>query len=164
MSPLAPGLGQPEFENFARAAVRRSPEPGDFVAGEGSGSQAAPAGFSLAVPGSLVPGKETFCVDYFLNYEERLGSSFKQHSQALKCRRRVAEDRKEPFESNAKWFDNAEPTMVIVREHSKGASSIVNRDEQVPWRRQEMVATLRGGDIMEVALGPRSSGAPTRPP
>ena len=39
VSPRAPGLGMPEFDNFVRAALRNSPEPGDIVPGEGSGSR-----------------------------------------------------------------------------------------------------------------------------
>ncbi len=143
----APGLGQPEFDNFVRAAIRRSPEPGDFVAGKGS------------APVPLVLGRDAFCVDYFLNYEERLCSSFNQHSEALNCWRRLTEDAKEPFASKAKWFDNAEPTMVSVSKHPKETSFTFKGGEQVPWRWQEMVATLRKEDIMEVVLGPRSSGA-----
>ena len=96
---------------------------------------------------------------FFLDYEERLGTTFKQHNQALKWWRNVKEDPTAPFESEAKWFDNVEPTMVAVCDHGAGTSFGFRSDQEVPWRWQEMVATLREEDIREVVGGPRSSGA-----
>ena len=131
-------------------------QPGDFEPIEPPW-KAAPA--APAAPGPLAPGRDTFGVDYFLNYEERLGTRYRQHNQALKWLRSITEDSQAPFESYALWLDNAEPTMVSVCEHPQGTSYSFKSDEEVPWRWQEMVATLREEDIREVVLGPRSSGA-----
>ena len=69
----------------------------------------------------------------------------------------MKEDPTAPFESEAKWFDNVEPTMVAVCDHGAGTSFGFRSDQEVPWRWQEMVATLREEDIREVVEGPRSS-------
>ena len=76
----------------------------------------------------------------------------------MKYWRYFQEDATKPFESEAKWFDNVEPTMVCLVEHGKGTSFSFRGLEEVPWRWQEMVATLRVGDIREVVLGPAAAG------
>ena len=113
-------------------------------------------------PGQTVaaPVPPAYDVDFFTNYGERLGASYQQHNQALKYFRSTTENSQTPFQSDAKVFDNMAPTMVRVCDHAaKGTSFTFKDDEEVPWRWQEMVATLREEDMREVVLGPRSSGA-----
>ena len=103
--------------------------------------------------------RELFDANYFLNYMEGKGNTYQQHNQALKWWRYVKEDLAEPFRlSSPKVFDNAQPTWGAVCDHRPGTSFGFASD-RVPWRWQEMVATLRDEDICEVVGGPRGDAA-----
>eukprot|EP00959_Pyramimonas_sp_CCMP1952_P364759 7638568-Pyramimonas_sp.AAC.2 len=71
------------------------------------------------------------------------GTSFKQHNQALNYWRSYCEDVSRPFDSEGSLFDSVNPTMVQAVELVKGTSFPFRAHEEVPWRWQEMVVTLK---------------------